>query len=54
MDLSYSDSVATQQQKMLHSINEIDKLTKELIVAGKVLNDAKGKYAEILLDPACH
>ena len=32
---------------MLESINEIEKLTKELIVAGKILNEAKGTFAEI-------
>ena len=47
MELKISDDVTMQQEKMLAAINKIGDLTEELIVAGKELNDAKGKFSEI-------
>jgi hypothetical protein len=47
MELSHTDDVGTQMQKMLQATNEIVRLTNELIVSGTLLNQAKGQYREI-------
>jgi peptidoglycan hydrolase CwlO-like protein len=47
MKLSHTDDAGTQTEKMLIAINEIEDLTKQLIVTGKELNEVKGRYAEI-------
>ena len=47
MTLHVGDDVGTQMAKMLQATNEVVSLTKELIVTGGVLNEAKGKHAEI-------
>lgn len=45
--LNHKDDVSTQMGKMLEATNEVVRLTNELIHAGQILNDARGKYAEI-------
>ena len=46
-DLKGSDSVDVQMQHMLDATNEVVRLTNDLIEAGNLLNEKKGKYREI-------
>ena len=45
--LNSTDDAGTLLLKLTEVTNEIGDLTKQLIEAGKVLNDAKGFYTEI-------
>ena len=46
-ELSHTDDASTQMQKLLQATNEVVRLTTELIEAGNLLNERKGKYREI-------
>lgn len=47
MPLDHTDAVDVQLKKMLEATNEIVRLTNELIEAGNLLNEKRGKYREI-------
>ena len=46
-DLSHDNDVATHMKHLCDANNEVVRLTNELISAGGILNDARGKFAEI-------
>jgi len=45
--LSSSDAVDVQMQKMVTATNEVVRLTQELITIGTELNQWRGKFAEV-------
>lgn len=44
--LDHTDAVDIQLKKLIEATNEVERLTAELIVSGRVLNEAIGKHAE--------
>jgi hypothetical protein len=46
-ELNHTNDVGTQMAEICACTNEVVRLTQELIKSGSILNEAKGKYAEI-------